>query len=316
MASFGTSCSATEEKPMQTKQEVRLITRGAYDVQALRIMMGNRIVANFKSKLGQEAGETEDDSLDDSAKDILAMLRKSHARITDAVIETSRNIRPDRFVGDELVSTYTEFALISHYVALLKAEQDHFRRLLNVIKDMPIQKMFLNGITGIGPAMAAVIISEIDIHKARHASSIWRLAGLDVAEDGFGRSKRKEHLIEREYTDRDGNTATKMSITFNPFLKSKLIGVLGPSFLKTGSSYSAIYYDYKNRLKSRVSANPELAKHDDYRVRMTPKHIHNCAIRYMVKMFIIDLYSAWRKLEGLPVSKPYAEEKLGLVHGH
>jgi len=32
-------------------------------------------------------------------------------------------------------------------------------------------------------------------------------------------------------------------------------------------------------------------------------------------MFIIDLYKAWRKIEGLEVHTPYSEAKLGLKHG-
>jgi hypothetical protein len=41
---------------------------------------------------------------------------------------------------------------------------------------------------------------------------------------------------------------------------------------------------------------------------------HNMAMRYMVKMFLIDLYTKWRTLEGLPVSVPYSEAKLGIKH--
>jgi len=43
-------------------------------------------------------------------------------------------------------------------------------------------------------------------------------------------------------------------------------------------------------------------------------HRHNMANRYMIKRFIVDLYVEWRKLEGLPVSGEYAEEKLSISH--
>jgi hypothetical protein len=40
------------------------------------------------------------------------------------------------------------------------------------------------------------------------------------------------------------------------------------------------------------------------------------ALRYMIKIFLIDLYNNWRRLEGLPVAPPYSEAKLGMVpHG-
>jgi len=43
-------------------------------------------------------------------------------------------------------------------------------------------------------------------------------------------------------------------------------------------------------------------------------HRHNAAKRYMVKMFLLELHKRWRKLEGLEVRPPYAEEKLGIKH--
>ena len=39
------------DKPMSS---IRMMVRGTYDLQKLRIQMGNRIVGNFKSKLGQQ----------------------------------------------------------------------------------------------------------------------------------------------------------------------------------------------------------------------------------------------------------------------
>jgi hypothetical protein len=43
-------------------------------------------------------------------------------------------------------------------------------------------------------------------------------------------------------------------------------------------------------------------------------HRHNMAVRYMIKIFLIDLYNEWRSLEGLPVAPTYNEAKLGKVH--
>jgi hypothetical protein len=38
------------------------------------------------------------------------------------------------------------------------------------------------------------------------------------------------------------------------------------------------------------------------------KHVHMAAMRYMVKMFLIELYRRWRTYEGLEVRVPYSEE--------
>ena len=48
------------------------------------------------------------------------------------------------------------------------------------------------------------------------------------------RGRKDWSLVTRQYTARDGSQAEKNSITFNPFLKTKLLGVLAPSFLRSG----------------------------------------------------------------------------------
>jgi hypothetical protein len=72
----------------------------------------------------------------------------------------------------------------------------------------------------------------------------------------------------------------------------------------------------------------ERAKHDSKLNRLLEKarketegrvwnkaHIHQAAIRFMVKGFVRDFYPVWRTCSGLPVRAPYHEEKLGHAHG-
>ena len=280
--------------------KIRTLVRGAYDIQKLRIQMGNRIVGNFKVKLGQEPGESEKE-LDAQGKLILNNLRVSYKKITDGVKTFPRK---GTFKSDGVITDYTELCLVAQYVELETTENQHFRRLEKVLDDVPIFSEYLKGVKGIGPAMAGVIISEIDISKSKYASSIWKYAGLDVAPDGLGRSRKKQHLVEIEYENKDGEMAVKSGITFNPWLKTKLIGVLASSFLRAGDNpYSKLYNNYKTRLENHIAHKEK-----------TKGHRHNMAMRYMVKIFLIDLYVAWRKLEGLEVHPPYSEAKLGMRH--
>ena len=120
-----------------------------------------------------------------------------------------------------------------------------------------------------------------------------------------------------KYKDKSGKAAERQSITFNPFLKTKLVGVLGSSFIKQmDSPYRKIYDDYKHRLEShaRYGVHNDEVKDDQGNKVASKGRRHNMATRYMVKMFLIDLYTYWRALEGLPVSKPYGEDKLGKTH--
>ncbi len=336
---------------MSIPMNLRVVVRGGYDLQALRIQMGNRLIGNFKAKLGQLPGASED-TLDPRSRKILAELRETLPKISDVIklsehpeideapeaVETpeageadgtrkaakvgklivdlvnaryrvvtdGRKLFPTRaaFKGDPVISDYTELSLIAQYVDLEKQEKQHFGRLENILQDYPLFTTFLANVRGCGPMMSGIILSEIDIHKANYVSSLWKYAGLDVAPDGRGRSRRAEHLVDRAYKDKDGNDAVRKGITFSPLLKTKLVGVLGPSFLKVkGSKYSEVYYNYKHRLEH----------HDKYK-DVSKGHRHAMAIRYAVKQFLADLYDAWRKLEGLPAARPYHEAKLGHVH--
>ena len=281
---------------------LKTIVRGAYDIQKNRIQTGNRLVGNFKAKLGQAPSEKED-TIDKEGQQVLLNLRRSHKLLTEGVAVFPRQAT---FKGDEVISNYTELCLVDNYFELEAQEKSHFRRLGHILKEYPDYNSFLHGVTGVGPAMAGVMISEIDITKAEYPSSLHKYAGLDVAPDGQGRSRKKEHLEDSEYTDKDGEVQIKKGITFNPFLKTKLVGVLGSSFIKQSPDkcvYRKIYDDYKHRLEN-MDAHKEKSK----------GHRHNMAVRYMVKMFLIDLYNAWRPLEGLPVAPTYSEAKLGKVH--
>lgn len=104
-----------------------------------------------------------------------------------------------------------------------------------------------------------------------------------------------------EYTDKDGNKAMKRGITYNPILKTKLMGVLSGCLLKAKDpTYSEIYYDYRRRLDAGV-------RYKDYKVGRK----NMMALRYMIKQFLRNLWTTWRTLEGLEVDEPYEVAKLG-----
>lgn len=305
--------------PDVSREAIRAIVRGVYDLQKMRIETGNRLVAAFKSKLGIVPGQKEDDAEKD-AVDLLDQIKLSFDNITEGVlaIPTMKSFQKklEKLKEPTLISSYAELTLSAQYFQLLRDEQEQFKRLGDLVSEFPIWTHFLEGVRGVGPAMAGIIISEIDIHKAEYPSSLWAYAGLDVVQvtdestgeiRGEGRSRRAAHLIDLEYTDKDGNTATRKSITYNPWLKTKLMGVLGTLFVKQSadkSPYRKAYDDYKFRLEN----HPKWADR-------SKGHRHQAAIRYAVKRFLVDLYRVWRELENLPVAPEYAEAKLGMVHG-
>jgi len=285
---------------------IRCACRSFYDLQKLRIQSGNRITAAFRIKLGLESSEAEENN--EEASELLKELRSEFKRITDGVKRITRNIKID----SPLITSMSELSLIEAYERQLEAEAIHEKAILSELRSERIWKEFLLDVRGVGPLMGGVILSEIDITKCNSISALWAYCGLDVVvttdeKTGEikeeGRSKKAHHLKPKTYTDREGEVKETVGITFNPFLKTKMIGVLGTSFLRSGGSYKDIYDGYKNRLQNHP-------KHKD----KTKLHKHNMAVRYMIKEFLADLWTKWREIEGLPVRSRYAEEKLGIVH--
>lgn len=304
---------------------LRTMVRGVYDLQKLRTATGLRLIAIFRSRIRPE-GSTEviaDDDMDEEAIKMIDVLRKSYRTLVDGVARNRRLPAEKGFTGDSIISSYTELVLVDQFLTLQAHEDAQFRQFEVVLKRIPIYNEYLRDVVGVGPAMAAVLITYLDPAKARYASSFWRYAGLDLGSDGRGRSRRQEHLVEREYTDKNGKLATRMGVTYNPFLKTKLMGVLGGSFLRTGSPWRKVYDSYKHRIVTddrRVKVTVDEykkanARGEDTTMMWTPGRINTAATRYMVKMFLAEFWAKWRTLEDLPVTATYHEGMQGHVHG-
>lgn len=265
---------------------IRTMVRSAYDMQNLRIQMGNRVTASFKQKLGLRQDGMSEKELEKQEKSLLDQLRTSYNRITDGIVaEHGEDIKAGKlptekkFVGDQLITHYSELLLVDNYINTLRNEEHHFKDMEKILKKIPVYTEFLSDVRGIGPALAGIIVSEIDITKSEYPSSLWKLAGLDVVWIGkytdasgkektirgqeidawyadadnadkpilaegkypvhfeaVGRSRKDFCLVTKAYVNKAGEEAERDSITFNPFLKTKLIGVLGTSFLRAGTS--------------------------------------------------------------------------------
>lgn len=322
---------------------LKLMVKGSYDLQALRMQAGLRLCANFRAKLktdfDERTEEVPSDELGPEALNVIRSLKDSYRRLTDGIAKNRTIPTEQGFSGDELIAEYTELVLVDQYIKLEQQEQAQFRQLTTTLEKIPVYNEYLVSVRGVGPALAAVLITYLDPAKARHASSFWKYCGLDVGPDGSGRSRRAEHLIDREYIDKKGNPAVRLSTTYNPWLKMKLLGALGPSFLRSASPWREQFDNYKHRILSdpnkqkvtlvewkkqftdskKLVAEGVLSEENmgiTMRQLWSPGRIKNAALRYMVKQFLADFWVKWRTLEGLPVTEPYAVAKLGLPpHG-
>jgi len=98
---------------------LKAIIRGHYDIQKLRIQIGNRIVANFRAKLGIEASERAEN----------AALKQISAEF-DAIpaVKSSK-----KFKGTPIISKFAEYVLIRRYMELMSNEKQAVKNIIPVV---------------------------------------------------------------------------------------------------------------------------------------------------------------------------------------
>ena len=280
----------TEKPTNEDRQALRLLVRAREDFQFQRKAMDNRI--------GRKA--------DGTSQDI--------------------NERPMR--GEDL-------GFISIVADECRKQEDAIEKeLKKVLKRFPVYNEFLVNVKGVGTIAAAKIIGEFDIFKASTVSKLWQFAGLNPSDvrgkKAIEKSKYTADMgdIVGEYEERPGSPAKWIVQTndmvrgdrltpgyvapFNGNLRTALVGVLADGFIKAQAPYCMdFYYPYKARLEQEESI---VSRGEKAWSEESKGHRDRAAKRYMIKMFIKDLYVAWRTIEGLEVRKPYQEEYLGHKH--
>jgi len=138
---------------------------------------------------------------------------------------------------------------------------------------------------------------------------------IDEVIDG----KRRPKFIKTDELVRGDRRTPGYVSPFNGWLRSKMCGVLAGQFIKAQTSHALdYYYPYKERLANSDQITEERGKNGKIKNipwrEATLGHRDKAAKRYMIKMFLRDLYVAWRTIEGLSVRKSYGEEYLGHKH--
>ena len=372
------SSSKIETKTLEERM-LRGAVKGFYDVQKLRIAVGARILQQILSRLDlpMEVKPKSDETPEEKKhriktnklrqekieefliklgvtkpsegvekqkpSDFMEVIIKDYKGIVDYMTKNHASVKRAISEGSiGIISDETEFGLLKMYYHLMSAEEEAFKVIKPMVHRHPLWINFLQHIRGCGETMAAVIISELDIHKAKYVSAFWKYAGVDVVifyqydDDGNlvlddegkpieiareGRTRHASHQVVHKYIDKNGKEAERKGISFNPFLKTKLLGVLGTSFLRSVEKvydedgkpikkedgknltvpcyYGQVYYDYKHRLNN-------MSEHD----KKTDLHKHNMSVRYMIKYFLLDLFVAWCLIENRIPPPPYHEDKL------
>jgi len=168
-------------------------------------------------------------------------------------------------------STYKSY-IEKWFTKFLEFEKDLDDSLSDIAEDFPIVERMCN-VKGVGKMLAMKVVVMIDIEKANTISALWRYAGYGVV------NGEREKPVKGE------------KLHYNKRLKSTCY-LVGASFIKSNSPYRRIYDEAKEYYQSN-------------RPGWTKAHIHNAAMRKMIKVWLSHLWMVWREMEELPVSEPW-----------
>ena len=248
-------------------------------------------------------------------EDFQSMRKRMDNRIGRKADGTSQNI-DERDIRAE---DYINFSTIADEARV--QEKAIEKMLKKTLKRFPVYNDYLKDIKGVGDISAGWIIGEFDIDIATTVSKLWQFCGLNPGMV-LGK-KRKESEDGKSFTYVQTNTLVRgdkltpeFVAPFNKRLRTALVGVMADGFIKSQNDYCMkYYYPYKMRLEQEENLAPVPVKGKQKPWKDESKgHRDRAAKRYMIKMFLLDLYVAWRKIEGLPVREPYQVEYLGHKH--
>jgi len=176
----------------------------------------------------------------------------------------------------------------------------------------------------------------VDLSYASQVSDFWGYTGYGLDEDHRAmRPKKGEPLAYnselRSMWWRLGNSLLKAGLRQRCSKCNKIVSresakahlCVDAEFIPVGTSKFAKYYlDEKTKYIQRflnqgwiIVPASELPKRDGKKYEpkgmISDGHIHNMALRKMIKSFQLCLFLVWREAEGLPPTQPYAIDKLG-----
>lgn len=216
-------------------------------------------------------------------------------------------------------------------------------RIAEMIKEHPAHVWF-SKVKGVGKENIGKVIGLIDIEKADTISALWKFAGFSV-ENGKAPKRQKGGKLSynsrlRSMCWRLSNSIMKAGLraqceNCHGFFSNKDLEKTNDKCpncdsgkIKPGatSKFCAYYLKEKEKYLFRYQVQgvkivpvAQLPKNSDGK-RYEPEgmisegHVHNQALRKMIKLFLACLWLSWREAAGLPTRTPYAIEYQGHTH--
>ncbi len=178
-------------------------------------------------------------------------------------------------------------------------------RVAALLKAHPAYPWF-SRVKGVGRENIGKVIGLIDIEKADTISSLWKFAGFAPVD---GKAEKKQKGAKLHY---------------NAQLRS-MCWRLASSLLRARGKFYEYYLKEKDKYQQRFQGEgrhivpaTQLPKEDGKRYEpadmIAEGHVHNMALRKMIKLFLALLWLSWREAGELPTREPYPVEYLGHEH--
>ncbi len=295
---------------------IRFLIESYYDIQKLRIEAFNRIVAFVRShsyiedqsnyasptyfenqrmyashnegephlsKASQNERETHFESASQSTSEIqprCASQRKSEKQEGCAV---KPSILAKNIIALKVQVPRDISELVWYHNSLFETEKNLRKKLDAWSRFHLLRTTYLANVKGIGPIFSSALIAWLSpISRFDNISKLWKYCGLAP-----GQKRRRGEKLG-----------------YNPHLKTLMWKIAG-SFEKQKaekSVFRALYEHQKKIYFERLDLKLAIEK----REKGAKLHVRLMTMRYVEKRFLSDLWVVWRKLEGFPVTEPYA----------
>ncbi len=208
-------------------------------------------------------------------------------------------------------------------------EEQVKKLLVKEMKNDQLWKEYFSKIQGIGPIISAGLHSYVgDIGRFDNISKLWQMAGFGM--NTYCKKCKKYTSVEVEFTKRDGKTKTKAKRLqpmqkcpkckrkTEPIIQRRVSGYMsnwndkfkvlcwkiGQSFLKqqaSKSGYRKLYDQFKAEERRKHPVKTTVGG----RIMFNDGHVHNRALRKVIKVFLSHLWITMRQMQNLPVTQPY-----------
>lgn len=200
-------------------------------------------------------------------------------------------------------------------------------RVADLIKAHPAYPWF-SRVKGVGGENIAKVITPIDILRATTISALWKFTGFSV-EDGIA-PRRIKGGGKLSYNSQLRSMCWRLASSLK-----RAKGCFYDYYIKEKEKYQERFLSQGYKILTTPSGkwacsncgaswgrqrditpccdSPQVEK----KLRQEPAgviwvgHLDAMAVRKMIKLFLACLWLVWREAEGLPVSKPYAIDRLG-----